>query len=120
MRVFPGCPVARSVSLSLARSPPGSMAAPQRSLVDQIADRHAELESLVRVAAKAYREAQQPERKHEWHLAALLVSAVLLIIGLSAALSWSGRFGSDVAFVMGTALGAFAAILKDFLLPVVE
>ena len=90
----------------------------QPTLIDQIANRHEELESLVKVAAKAYREVVQPDRKHEWHLSALLVAAVLLIVGLSAGPSWVGRFGSDVAFVMGTALGAFAAILKDFLLPV--
>jgi len=49
---------------------------------------------------------------------ALTILSGLLVIGLLAALSWGGRFGSDVALVMGTALGAFAAILKDFLLPV--
>lgn len=93
---------------------------PQRPLIDQVADRHAEFESLIKAAVKAYKEATQPERKHEWSLAVLLVGGVLSIIGLSAALAYSGRFASDVAFVMGTALGAFAAILKDFLLPVVE
>lgn len=91
-----------------------------KPLIDQIADRHDELESLIKTGVKAYKEATQPERKHEWFLAVLLVSAVLFIIGLSASLSFAGRFTSDVAFVMGTALGAFVAILKDFLQPVVD
>lgn len=59
-----------------------------KSLIEQIADRHEEIESLIKVAAKAYREAAQRERKHEWYLSALLVAAVLAIIALSAGLSW--------------------------------
>jgi hypothetical protein len=99
----------------------GDMAAqPQRPLVDQIADRHSEIESLVRVVAKEWKTATQQDRRHEWYLSVLLVGAVLFIIGTSATLSISGRFSSEIAFVMGTALGAFAAILKDFLLPVAD
>ena len=93
------------------------MAAPQKPLIDQLADRHDEIESLIKVGVKAYKDATAPDRKQEWSLSILLVSAVLVIIVLSAALSILGRFTSEVAFVMGTALGAFAAILKDFLLP---
>jgi len=95
------------------------MATP-KPLIDQIADRHTEIESIIRVGVRAYKEATQPERKHEWFLSVLLVAAILSIVGLSAGLAATGRFSSDVAFVMGTALGAFAAILKDFLLPVVS
>ena len=91
---------------------------PQRPFIDQIADRHDEIESLIKTGVKAFKEVTAPDRKQEWSLSILLVSAVLIIIGLSAALSFTGHFTSDVAFVMGTALGAFAAILKDFLLPV--
>ena len=69
--------------------------------------------------SQAYKDSTQPDRKQERSLSVLLVGAVLFIIALSAALSFTGHFTSDVAFVMGTALGAFAAILKDFLLPVV-
>jgi len=90
---------------------------PQRPLIDQIADRHDEFESLIKTGVKAFKEVTAPDRKQEWSLSVLLVAAVLIIIGLSATLSFTGHFTSDVAFVMGTALGAFAAILKDFLLP---
>jgi len=93
-------------------------ASPARPFIDQIADRHSEIESLVRVVAKEWKTATQQDRRHEWYLSVLLVGAVLFIIGTSATLSITGRFTSEIAFVMGTALGAFAAILKDFLLPV--
>lgn len=92
---------------------------PQRPLIDQVADRHDEIESLTKTGVKAYKDATQPDRWQEWSLSVLLVGAVLFILALSAALSLTGHFTSDVAFVLGTALGAFAAILKDFLLPVV-
>jgi hypothetical protein len=89
-----------------------------KSLVEQVADRHVEFESLMKVAAGEWKKVTQPDRTQEWRLSILLVVAVLTIAISSALLSAFGRFGSDVAFVMGTALGAFAAILKDFLLPV--
>jgi hypothetical protein len=58
-----------------------------KPLVDQIADRHEGLESIIKTAVRAYKEVTQPEQRQEWHLAVLLVAAVLSIIGLSAALS---------------------------------
>ena len=91
-----------------------------RPLVDQVADRHAEIESLIKVAGKAWKDATQPDRTHEWRLSVLLVAALLLIVGLTATLAAAGRFEPSVAFVMGTALGAVAATLKDFLLPARE
>jgi hypothetical protein len=76
-----------------------------KPLVDQIADRHEELESIIKTAVRAYKEVTQPERRQEWHLAVLLVAAVLSIIGLSGALSCLGRFTSEIAFIMGRAPG---------------
>src|SRR5438552_3375614 len=74
-------------------------------LIDQIADRHDEIESLIKTGVKAFKDVTAPDRKQEWSLSILLVIAVLIIIGLSATLSFTGHFTSDVAFVMGTALG---------------
>ncbi len=94
------------------------MAAPQKSLIDQLADRHQEIESLVKVVAREWKTATQQDRRHEWYLSVLLVLALLAVVGLAASLSWTGHFDPTVAFVFGTALGALAATLKDFLLPV--
>lgn len=88
------------------------------TVIDQIADRHEEIESLFRVGAREWKSAMQQDRRHEWYLSALLVIALLVVVTLAAALSWTGHFDVTVAFVFGTALGALAATLKDFLLPV--
>jgi hypothetical protein len=88
------------------------------TVIDQIADRHQEIESVIRVGAREWKSAMQQDRRHEWYLSALLVVALLVVVALAAALSWTGHFDATVAFVFGTALGALAATLKDFLLPV--
>ncbi|TLZ74664.1 MAG: hypothetical protein E6K08_09985 [Methanobacteriota archaeon] len=89
-----------------------------KPLIDQLADRHSEIESLIRTGAKAWREATQPDRTHDWYMSVLLVLAFLTVPGMTAVLAVLGRFDSSVAFGMGTAIGALAAVLKDYLLPV--
>jgi len=91
---------------------------PPKSLIDQVADRYVEIESLVKTGAKAWREATQPDRTHDWYMSVLLVFAFLFVVSLAGSLAVLGRFESGVAFVMGTAVGALVAVLKDYLLPV--
>src|SRR5438094_679429 len=99
----------------MAEEEPG--APPPKPLIDQLADRHSEIESLIRTGAKAWRDATQPDRTHDWYMSVLLVLAFLFVVSLTGSLAVLGRFDSSVAFVMGTAVGALAAVLKDYLLP---
>src|SRR5256885_15258092 len=92
--------------------------AASKPLIDQLADRHSEIESLIRTGAKAWREATQPDRTHDWYISVLLVLAFLTVVGRTAVLGVPGPFDSSVAFGMGTAIGALAPVLKDYLLPV--